>query len=208
MSRPLLISDCDDVLLHMVPHFAAWLEEAQGCTFVLDESGLGGAVRDRETGAPVPREEVGALLDDFFISEMHRQNLVAGAIEALAEIEKLADVVILTNLRDEHHAIRVSQLGAFDIRYEVLCNQGGKGPPVRELVDRFQPSATVFVDDWAFHHESVAEHAPEVWRLHMVADSTIAEHVPAAPHAHARIDRWSEATRWIVARLGEGPAAR
>jgi hypothetical protein len=137
---------------------------------------------------------------------MHRQNVVPGAIEALAEIEKIADVVILTNLRDEHHAIRVSQLDAFDIRYEVLCNQGGKGPPVRELVDRLRPSATVFVDDWAFHHESVAEHAPDVWRLHMVAEPTLAERVPTAPHAHARIDRWTDATGWIIDRFGEGPA--
>lgn len=206
MSRPLLVSDCDDVLLHMVPHFAEWIEEEHGCTFVLDEQGLGGAVRDKITGAPVPREKVGALLDSFFIGEMHRQNVVPGAIEALAEIEKIADVVILTNLPDEHHAIRVSQLGAFDIRYEVLCNQGGKGPPVRELVDRLQPSATVFVDDWAFHHESVAEHAPDVWRLHMVADPALAERVPTAPHAHARIDRWTVATGWIIDRFGEGPA--
>jgi len=206
VSRPLLISDCDDVLLHMVPHFAAWIEEAHGCTFILDERGLGGAVRDRNTGAPLPRERVWELLDGFFISEMHRQNVVAGAIEALAEIERIADVVVLTNLPDEHHAIRVSQLGAFDIRYEVLCNQGGKGPPVRELIDRLQPSATVFVDDWAFHHESVAEHAPEVWRLHMVADPTLAERVPPASHAHARIDRWTEATPWIIERLGGGPA--
>ena len=28
MSRPLLISDCDEVLLHMVAHFADWLDEA------------------------------------------------------------------------------------------------------------------------------------------------------------------------------------
>ena len=28
MTRPLLISDCDEVLLHMVRHFATWLGEA------------------------------------------------------------------------------------------------------------------------------------------------------------------------------------
>ena len=28
MSRPLLITDCDEVLLHMVAHFDAWLDEA------------------------------------------------------------------------------------------------------------------------------------------------------------------------------------
>ena len=27
MSRPLLITDCDEVLLHMVSHFADWLDD-------------------------------------------------------------------------------------------------------------------------------------------------------------------------------------
>jgi hypothetical protein len=206
MSRPLLISDCDDVLLHMVTHFAEWLEAERGYDFILDERGLGSAVRERATGRALPQQEVWPLLDAFFLSETHRQNVVPGAIEALAAIEKIADVVILTNLPDEHRAIRVSQLGALDIQYEVLCNQGGKGPPVRELVERFRPTATVFVDDWAFHHESVAEHAPEVWRLHMIAEPALAARVPASPHAHARIDVWDDATGWILERLRQGHA--
>ena len=33
MSRPLLITDCDDVLLHFAPHFAEWVAEAHGYSF-------------------------------------------------------------------------------------------------------------------------------------------------------------------------------
>jgi len=206
MSRPLLISDCDEVLLHMIAHFAEWLGES-GYDFVLDQPSFMNAVRDRATGQPIAQDRVWPLLDTFFIEETHRQNVVPGALEALAEIEKVADVVILTNLPDEHHAIRVNQLAACDIRYQVVCNQGGKGPPVRELIARLQPSVTVFVDDLAAHHESVAEHAPEVWRLHMVAEPKVASVSPPAPHAHARIDDWAEATRWILDKLRAGPAA-
>ncbi len=35
MSRPLLISDCDDVLLHFAPHFADYVAEAYGYHFRL-----------------------------------------------------------------------------------------------------------------------------------------------------------------------------
>ena len=35
MSRPLLITDCDEVLLHMVSHFADWLDEAHDIDFGL-----------------------------------------------------------------------------------------------------------------------------------------------------------------------------
>ena len=200
MSRPLLISDCDDVLLHFAPHFAEWLAEEQGLIFSLDVPAFGGALTDRQ-GRPVPTEQVWPLLATFFDREMHRQQLVAGALEALRTIGAEADIVILTNIGDQYHANRVAQLERFDIRHRVLCNQGGKGRPVKELIADMRPSATVFVDDLAPHHESVAKHAPDVWRLHMVAEKRIAAVTPPAAHAHARIDDWNRALPWIRSRL-------
>jgi hypothetical protein len=163
-------------------------------------------VHDPATGALIPPEQIWPLLDTFFDEEMHRQNVVPGATAALQRIARVADVVVLTNLGNSYHANRVEQLDRFDIRHEVLCNEGGKGAPVRELVDRFRPSAAVFVDDFASHHDSVAELAPEVWRLHMIAEPRIAAIRPPAPNAHARIDEWDEAVPWILQRLAEGPA--
>jgi hypothetical protein len=196
MNRPLLICDCDDVLLHFAPHFAEWVEEVHGLRFSLDHPGFAGALTGRD-GQPVSAERVWPLLDLFFDNEMHRQHLVAGAAEALAAIGEAADIVILTNIGDQYHANRVAQLEAFDIRHRVLCNRGGKGRPVLELVDEMKPTVTVFIDDLAVHHESVAKHAPDVWRLHMIAEPRLAAHTPPAPHAHARIDDWGEALIWI-----------
>ncbi|HZF94642.1 MAG TPA: HAD family hydrolase [Allosphingosinicella sp.] len=206
VQRPLLITDCDEVLLHMLVHFADWLGEAHGYDFRLETTSFHEAIRDRETGEPVAMERIWPLLDGFFDAEMHRQNIVAGAIEALQAIGDEADIVVLTNLGDRHQASRVEQLARFDIRHRVLCNRGGKGAPVKELLAEMRPSAAVFVDDLAVHHQSVAEEAPEVWRLHMIAEPKVAGHMPASPHAHARIDVWSEAVPWIKARFEEGPA--
>ena len=205
MNRPLLITDCDEVLLHMVAHFADWVAEAHGFRFDLSAPGFRNALLQKD-GQPVPAERIWPLLDDFFKTEMHRQNIVPGAAEALREIGEVAEIVILTNIGDEFEAGRVEQLERFEIRHRVLCNRGGKGPPVAELIADMQPSAVVFVDDLPVHHQSVAEHAPEVWRLHMIAEPRLASHTPPAPDAHARIDDWAEAVDWIRARLAEGPA--
>jgi hypothetical protein len=206
LSRPLLITDCDEVLLHMLVHFAEWLDEAHGYDLQLDSERLSEAIRDRSTGAPVAAERIWPLLDSFFVGEMHRQNVVPGALEALQALGGEADIVILTNIGDEHQASRIEQLARFDIHHRVLCNRGGKGRPVVELIEELKPSAAVFVDDLAVHHESVAKHAPGVWRLHMIAEPAVAKHLPRAPSAHARIDDWNEAVRWIRARFREGPA--
>lgn len=200
MSRPLLISDCDDVLLHFAPHFADYVAEAHGYRFALGRPGFVGALTD-ENGADVEPARAWELLGYFFDAEMHRQHLVDGALEALRTIGQEADIVILTNIRDEYQANRVEQLDRLEIRHRVLTNQGGKGRPVAELIADMQPSVTVFVDDLPVHHESVAKHAPEVWRLHMIAEPEMAAASEPSPFAHARIDHWDEALPWILTKL-------
>ena len=202
MKRPLLISDCDEVLLHMVSHFDAWLGEAHGIKFAFESGNFGEAMTELQSGAQVERERVWPLLDQFFRGEMHRQTIVPGAIEALGRVGEVADIVILTNLGDEAHPWRVEQLAKHGISHEVVCNQGGKGVPVRALIERYRAGTTVFVDDLPIHHASVAKHAPEVHRLHMVAEPRLAPAVLPAEHAHARIDDWPTATGWILERFG------
>ena len=198
--RPLLISDCDDVLLQFAPHFAEWVAEEHGLVFDMDVPAFSGALRDRE-GKRVEAEQVWPLLDAFFDREMHRQQVVPGALDALRAIGEEANIVILTNIGDQYQANRVTQLQRLDIRHRVLCNQGGKGRPVLELVETMRPTAAVFVDDLPHHHESVAKHAPGVWRLHMIAEPRIAAVTPPARFAHARIDAWPDALPWVLARL-------
>jgi len=201
VNRPLLITDCDEVLLHMVSHFDAWLGEAHGIRFAFETGNFGEAMTHTGTGELVASDQVWPLLEQFFRQEMHRQTIVPGAVEALGKIGEIADIVILTNLGDEAHPWRVDQLALHGIRHEVVCNRGGKGEPVRSIVERHGARAAVFVDDLPVHHASVAKHAPAVHRLHMVAEPRLAPAVPTAEHAHARIDDWPAATNWIWERL-------
>ena len=116
-------------------------------------------------------------------------------------IGEVADIVVLTNLGDHAHPWRVEQLEKHGIRHEVVTNQGGKGVPARSIIARYGAGRTAFVDDLPVHHASVAKHAPEVHRLHMVAEPRLAPAVPKAEHAHIRIDDWPTAADWILERL-------
>jgi FMN phosphatase YigB (HAD superfamily) len=206
MSRPLLISDCDEVLLHMVAHFRDWLAEAHGIDFAIHIENWGEALVRRDTGEQVPFAEVWPYLDGFFDTEMARQKPVPGVIEALERIGAAADIVILTNLPDHRQAPRMEQLAAHGIGHRVFCNQGGKGAALAAILDEYRPSAAVFVDDLAYQHSSVAQACPQVWRLHMIAEPLVAVHRQPAPDAHARIDDWTEAAGWILDRMAQGPA--
>jgi len=204
--RPLLISDCDEVLLHMVRHFGTWLDEAHEIDFSIGHGDFANSMTRRDGGPAPTREDMWALLGGFFPAEMHRQTLVPHAREALARLAETTDIVILTNLQDQCRLPRIEQLAAFGIAHRVECNQGGKGEPVARLVAEYGNPVTVFVDDLAVHHDSVARHAPEVHRLHMIAEPVLAAAVPKAPAAHARIDDWRDAHDWIVAQFAAGPS--
>ena len=203
MSRPLLITDCDEVLLHMVAPFAGYLDEAHAIDFD-PASGDFTAVYRRSDGSRLTHHEVWPLLDRFFNEEMHRQLPVPGVVEALEAIGEVADIIVLTNLGEECREGRIAQLASHGIRHRVFCNTGGKGERVAALIEAHGPGPYVFVDDLAFHHASVAEAAPQVSRLHMIADDKLAAATPMAPAADARIDRWADAVPWILARLRNG----
>ena len=204
MSRPLIISDCDEVLLHMIAHFRDFLGEEHAVDFAWDGGSFVNSMRRRETGEALLDAEMWDLLNLFFDTEMHRQTAIPGAVEAMRELGEHADVVILTNLMDHRAEMRAAQLADHGIDARVFTNQGPKGPALLKIIEEYAPSRAFFIDDIAAHHASVAADASDVTRLHFVGEPAVAPHVLCAfssGHAHARIDTWEEALPWLLERL-------
>jgi hypothetical protein len=209
MSRPLVVTDCDEVLLHMVAHFRDWLGEAHNVDFAIEGGSFTSAMRRRASGEVLQDAEMWRLLNLFFDNEMHRQKPIAGAVEAMARLAERADVVVLTNLLDHRTEARTAQLAGHGINVRVFTNQGPKGPALKKIIDELRPSSVAFIDDIASHHQSAQEIVPEVIRLHFCGEQLMAPHIDcahSAGHAHARIDRWDEALPWLVERLHGGTA--
>ncbi len=205
--RPLLISDCDEVLLHMVVPFQGWLDEAHHIHFDVAHSDWGEALRHKHDGTLVEQGRVWELLNGFFMTEMHRQKPIDGAVAAINALSEIADVVILTNLMDQHNASRAEQLRAVGIDAPVYTNQGGKGAALAQIVADHAPTVTVFVDDLDHQLHSVAQTTPDVWRLQFVGEPVLWDRVKPSPSAHAYRNIWGEAKDWISDRLLGGTPA-
>lgn len=204
MSRPLVITDCDEVLLHMVVPFRDWLGEVHGIAFDMSGGDFSVALKRHDSGELVRPAEIWPLLNLFFDSEMHRQLPITGAVAAVATLGEHADVVVLTNLGDHLRQARSDQLAEHGIACRVFTNLGPKGPALKAILEEYQPSRAVFIDDLAQHHGSVADIAPHVSRLHLCGEPMLAPHIAcahAAGHAHARIDDWRSALPWLLGRL-------
>lgn len=210
MSRPLIVSDCDEVLLHMFTHFRDWLDEEEGIDFDLTDGNFAKSMRHRDTGDYVAQEDQWDLLKEFFDTQMHRQTPIDGAIDAVRELTRHADVVVLTNLQDFRRDARARQLADHGIDLKVYTNQGLKGPALRAILDEYRPGRAIFIDDIAQHHDSVLAEAPDVARLHLCGEPSVAPYIECAHkagHAHARIDEWDRALPWLLDRL-EGKTER
>lgn len=204
MSRPLIISDCDEVLLYMVAPFRDWLAEQHGVVFDMGGGDFGRAMKHGTSGEPVEQADMWRLLNLFFDGQMHRQSPVPGVPAAIAALREHADMVVLTNLLDHRQEARTRQLADHGIHLRVFTNQGPKGPALKAILEEYRPSRAIFIDDLAQHHGSVAELAPEVDRLHLCAEPLLAPHIACAHqagHAHARIDDWDKALPWLLDRL-------
>ncbi|WP_375195454.1 HAD family hydrolase, partial [Sphingobium sp.] len=140
MSRPLIITDCDEVLLHMVVHFKEWLETSQGVNFHLKGHNFAEALRWQTSGELLQPVDIWRMLGRFFDTEMDRQQPIKGAVEAINTLAEVADVVILTNLIDERRDKRAAQLAAIGIHAEVYTNQGPKGPALQKIIAEHAPS--------------------------------------------------------------------
>jgi len=205
MTRPLIISDCDEVLLHMVVPFKEWLEETQGVNFQMEGGNFANALRWQASGEVLEPAEIWKFLGGFFDTEMGRQMPIAGAVEGINTLAEHAEVVILTNLVDKRRDMRAEQLANHGIHARVFTNQGPKGPALQAIMDEYKPSQAFFIDDLAQHHASVAETVPHVTRLHMCGEPMIANGIDCAHeagHAAARIDAWSDALPWMLDQLG------
>ena len=208
MSRPLIISDCDEVLLYMVSPFRDLLSETQGVEFRMEGNDFATALRWQESGEILAPEEIWKKLGGFFDTEMHRQTPIPGAIEGIAALREHADVVILTNLVDKRQEMRKAQLLEHGLDARVFTNQGPKGPALQAILEEYAPSKAIFIDDLAQHHRSARETLGEVGAnittLHLCGEPLLAPHIDCAHssgHADARIDSWDEALPWLMGEI-------
>ncbi len=196
ISRPLIISDADEVLLRFMQRLEHYLQQ-QGLWIDLDNFAISGNIKSRETNQPV---EVPTLIDDFFASETLHIEPTDGAAKALGRLSERAQIVVLTNLPVVEKQHRIENLAKHGMNYPVVVCSGLKGPSVAWLATRVN-APVFFLDDIPHNIDSVAKHAPEVHCIHFVADPRLGKLIDAAKGATVRIDVWSQAYDWISAKL-------
>jgi len=198
-ARPLLIIDADEVLLRFVDGFDKFLA-SRDCFFDFVSYHLHGNVKRQNDRVVVPESEANAYLDAFR-DGFDSLDAVEGAVEAIAELSALLDVVVLSNMTASQAPARLRNFEMLGLTTPLMINSGPKGPAVKALAARAGNPA-FFVDDIPRHLASVGAEAPDVYRIHLIGDERLRPFVPVSPHAHLRAETWDDAVEFIRARLG------
>jgi phosphoglycolate phosphatase-like HAD superfamily hydrolase len=200
--RPLVITDADEVVLQFVAALELFLA-GRGLYLDLSSYALTGNIRRVGSGEPESAEAVKELLADFFEERVEHVTPVPGAAEALTALSRRAQVIVLSNVPFGRRAARQRALKAHGMDFPVVANHGPKGAAVAEIAGRIA-APVVFVDDIPSNIASVAKAAPQVTRLHFIADARLARLSPPCPECHARHDDWPSARAFIEAALAAG----
>jgi hypothetical protein len=198
-TRPLIISDADEVLLQFVAGLERYLDSV-GLWLDLQSFALSGNIKDKATGEPVPQEKTPALLADFFASQADKLDAVPYAADALETLSKRAQIVVLTNVPFAQRDARAESLSRQGMPYPVIANKGLKGGAVRYLASQVN-APTFFLDDIPHNIKSVAEAHEPARLLHFIADKRLAKLISPSEHSHFHSSHWPEAQTFMEQEL-------
>jgi hypothetical protein len=198
--RPLLIVDADEVILRFADGFDRFLSE-RDLFLDLTSYRLHGNVKRKSDRVAVLDVEVTALLDEFR-GDLDGLDEVEGATDVLRGLMPLMNVVVLSNVNEGQAPARLRNFAKHRLDVPLMVNSGPKGPAVKALAAR-AVAPVFFIDDIPQHLASVAETAPDVFRIHLIGDERLKALLPPSPHAHLRANDWREADAFIRAKLAE-----
>jgi hypothetical protein len=148
-------------------------------------------IRQRWNLATLSPEDSERAVVQFFAERTLAMKTIDGAVEALLNIEKSADVVMLTNLPHEAGDDRRANLAGHGLNFPVVTNSGPKGPAIRKIAAQIE-APVVFIDDSPGFITSAFEHAPDVHLIHFLHDERYARLVPPLDFVSLRTHTWEE----------------
>ena len=165
-SRPLIITDADEVLLQFVCALEAYLGE-RDLYLDLTSFALTGNIKHKDTREPLTSDAVREVVREFHEHGTDDVDPVAGAAEALACLATRAQIVVVSNVPFHRAKARQRNLRRYGMDYPVVANSGPKGSAVG-LMARSVRAPIFFLDDIPRNLSSVAEHAAEVIRVRLI----------------------------------------
>ncbi|MBL4800819.1 MAG: hypothetical protein JKY45_02925 [Emcibacter sp.] len=188
-SRPIIISDADEVILHFAHILSDYLH-TQGMYVNFTSYALEGNIKYLKNDEPVNSDLFKELIDDYFDHYVEKQPLVKNVHKHLKNLSEFCDIVILTNIPHDYADRRRKLLRDQGLNYPMISSSGPKGP-VMKAIRKLTSEKLIFIDDISHHHESVARYVPDTFRIQYIANTQLSDIEEKSKHCHHRCRDWS-----------------
>lgn len=196
--RPLVVLDVDEVVLDFLGGLEAWIAP-QRLHLARDSFALNGNLR-RADGTPVDVATLRDLLHEFFGDAAGDLSPLPGALDGIAALGEIAEILFLSNVPGAAAAARRRNLDAHGLAHPLIVNAGPKGPALARI--RAEIAAPViFLDDSPTNIASVVETAPEVHVVHFIADDRFRAMLDPHPGIGLLTGDWNAAASHIIGHI-------
>ena len=190
LNLPLIIIDADEVIVHFAKPFTLYLKE-RGWALKLNGYTLNNAIKNIKTTKILENRKSQKLVIDFIRKETHRQPITKGAFEALHNVSKFSQIIILTNVPGYAYEDRLKNFKDLNISYPIIINQGPKGPALKQLCKGMQ-KPIIFIDDNLSQIESAKKFVPNIYRFHFSGCDLVRKFLPKSLAATHNPKSWQE----------------
>lgn len=199
-TRPLIVCDIDEVVLHFIIHLEEFLAR-HGYRFDSHVYKLNGNISSAD-GAPASNDTVRSMIRGFFDVHAGEQRPVDGAAESLNALAELADIVLLTNLPGGHNKpIRASLLERHGISFPLVTNSGPKGGAVAALAAG-RREGVIFIDDSPSNLRSVKASLADAVLIQFIADPRFLATAEPLEGIGLKTNDWRRTRAYIEGLLG------
>ena len=200
-THPLIICDADEVLFQFLIAFENHLECAGWRLQLRKPPSLFGSIFPVGGGEAADNERVFALLEDFYVRRVEALLPIPGAAQALNELARRAQIIVVTNLPPAHQNGRRRAMLVHGMDYPLIVNHGRKGAAVARVLRNHRAPA-FFIEDMQVHLASAAA-VEGLHCIQLVTHRRLAEVMEIAANAwQAR--NWHQLRLYIEARLNAG----
>jgi len=202
--RPLVVTDADGVLLCFTGGLERWLKE-RGLFLDLTSYRLEGAIKRMDDRSAILHVETMALIEEYR-EDLDCLEAVEGAVEALAELSKIASIVVLSNVNQKQAVARMRNFAALGINYPLIANDAGsgyladKGVAVKVMAAK-AAAPTFFIDDIPANLIAVGNAASQVKLVHIVESEPLRNLLGTDFPAHCHAETWTQAKEFILTNL-------
>ena len=196
-SRPLLISDADEVIVNMVSCFEEFISK-ENLYYDMSSYALFGNIKNKDDNLASDNKKVIDFLNKFY--DLHTMDItfVKDALIYLKKIERELDVqiIILSNLPLKNRKEREISFKNNGLNYPVIANSGPKGPAIKEITKELIKNV-FFIDDISINLLSAHQTVNNIKTIHYVSDDRIAKLAQTPEEVNLRADNWIEIYNYI-----------